>query len=319
MASGCYRIPNVRVETHGGVHQHAVDRPISRRRSARVGAGDRARHRLPGRELGMDPIELRRKNFIQPEDFPYTTATGAEYDSGDYGRAPRQSADAGQLPRLVEQRDAARARGELVGIGISTFVEPSGSVGGETGLVRVEAIGRGDAGHRLAQPRSGTRDFVCPGHLRPDAGAHGSGAGGARRYGGDRTRGRHVRQPKHVAGRQRGDLDAATRSSTKRAASPPISSKRRSTMSSSVDGRLCASPARRPNVCPGRRSRRWRMRPGNQLDGEEPGLEANELFDSGDMWPFGTHLAVVRIDRDTGHVKSSRSWPSTTAATSSIR
>src|SRR5207248_4912306 len=53
----------------------------------------------------------------------------------------RQSARAGPLPELLEQRDAARARGELVGIGISTFVEPSGSPGGETGLVRVERSG----------------------------------------------------------------------------------------------------------------------------------------------------------------------------------
>src|SRR6202043_1765403 len=77
-----------------------------------------------------------------PEDFPYKTSTGAQYDSGDYARALDKALELANYPELVRQRDAARAQGELVGIGVSTFVEPSGSPGGETGLVRVEKSGQ---------------------------------------------------------------------------------------------------------------------------------------------------------------------------------
>src|SRR5439155_14910369 len=90
----------------------------------------------------MSSIELRRRNFIPADAFPYTTATGADYDSGDYAKALDKALDLARYDELLEQRDAARARGELVGIGVSTFVEPSGSVGGETGLVRVEPSGQ---------------------------------------------------------------------------------------------------------------------------------------------------------------------------------
>ncbi len=55
----------------------------------------------------MDPVELRRKNFIQPEQFPYTTKTGWVYDSGDYETAMRPGARDGRL-----RRAAARAGGE---------------------------------------------------------------------------------------------------------------------------------------------------------------------------------------------------------------
>src|SRR5262249_40089933 len=95
-----------------------------------------------GRKLGVDAIDLRRKNFITPDQFPYTSATGAVYDSGNYGRALDKALALVGYAALVKERDAARASGQLMGIRVSTFVEPSGSVGGETGLVRVERDGR---------------------------------------------------------------------------------------------------------------------------------------------------------------------------------
>src|SRR5262249_34877712 len=91
--------------------------------------------------LSLDPLELRRRNFIRPEEFPYTTATGAEYDSGNYELALDQALHLLDYDAALVERDAARARGELVGIAVSTFVEPSGGPGGETGLVRVEPDG----------------------------------------------------------------------------------------------------------------------------------------------------------------------------------
>ncbi len=78
-------------------------------------------------ELGMDPAELRLKNFIKPEQFPYKNKTGWEYDSGEYERAMRLAMEiAGYDDLLAEQREA-RERGELMGIGISFFTETVGA------------------------------------------------------------------------------------------------------------------------------------------------------------------------------------------------
>ena len=89
----------------------------------------------------MDPVEIRRRNFLQPTDFPHRTPNGAAYDSGDYPRmldtlvGPRRATTASGA-RQAERR----ARGELVGIGLATFIENT-SAGWESGAVRVEADG----------------------------------------------------------------------------------------------------------------------------------------------------------------------------------
>src|SRR5581483_6684450 len=95
------------------------------------------------RELGIDPVELRRRNFVRPDEFPYTTATGVTYDSGNYAGALDKLLANVDLAALREQQRQERARGErtLMGIGIASFVEPSAG-GWESGLVRVEASGR---------------------------------------------------------------------------------------------------------------------------------------------------------------------------------
>ncbi|MGO9911048.1 MAG: aerobic carbon-monoxide dehydrogenase large subunit [Acidimicrobiales bacterium] len=78
-------------------------------------------------ELKMDPAELRLKNFIQPEQFPYTCKTGWEYDSGDYPRAMRLAMEIAGYEQLRAEQAEKRARGELMGIGISFFTETVGA------------------------------------------------------------------------------------------------------------------------------------------------------------------------------------------------
>jgi aerobic carbon-monoxide dehydrogenase large subunit len=85
------------------------------------------------RELGMDPAELRMKNLLQPEQFPYTSPTGWEYDSGDYPTTLRKAMEmAGYEELRAEQADRLRRReqGEkvpLMGIGLSFFTEAVGA------------------------------------------------------------------------------------------------------------------------------------------------------------------------------------------------
>ena len=76
-------------------------------------------------ELGLDPAEVRMKNFIPPQDQPFNTAAGRLYDSGDYPDTLAKLLDASGYQQLRAAQAAARARGELYGIGLCCFVEHS--------------------------------------------------------------------------------------------------------------------------------------------------------------------------------------------------
>src|SRR5712691_1155416 len=78
-------------------------------------------------ELKMDPAALRMKNFIPKEKFPYKSALGWEYDSGNYGPALRKAMDKIGYAELRKEQAEKRARGELMGIGISSFTEIVGA------------------------------------------------------------------------------------------------------------------------------------------------------------------------------------------------
>ncbi|HEY3263427.1 MAG TPA: aerobic carbon-monoxide dehydrogenase large subunit [Pseudonocardiaceae bacterium] len=84
-------------------------------------------------ELAMDPAQLRMRNLLRPEQFPYQAKTGWEYDSGDYPRALRLAMDLAHYDDLRREQAAKRAQfqetgsGELMGIGISFFTEAVGA------------------------------------------------------------------------------------------------------------------------------------------------------------------------------------------------
>jgi carbon-monoxide dehydrogenase large subunit len=78
-------------------------------------------------ELKMDPAELRLKNLLRPEQFPYTSKTGWEYDSGEYPRALKLAMKIAGYDDLRREQAEKRARGELMGIGISFFTEGVGA------------------------------------------------------------------------------------------------------------------------------------------------------------------------------------------------
>lgn len=75
--------------------------------------------------LNMDPLDIYRRNFIQPGEFPYRAAAGALLDSGDYPKALDLAIEQGGLAELLERRDRARAEGRIYGIGYAAIVEPS--------------------------------------------------------------------------------------------------------------------------------------------------------------------------------------------------
>ncbi len=101
-------------------------------------------------ELGMDPAEIRFKNFVRPDQFPFPTATGLNYDSGDYANTFQKALDTIDYHGLRKQQAEARAAGRLMGIGISTYGEicamgpsvatPAG--GWESATVKFEPSGK---------------------------------------------------------------------------------------------------------------------------------------------------------------------------------
>ena len=90
--------------------------------------------------LGLDPAEIRRRNLISRDDYPFPSAAGFVYDSGDYPTALALALDLAGYERLVRERDAARRHGRLLGVGIACYTEYTG-MGGETyrgrGMVHV--------------------------------------------------------------------------------------------------------------------------------------------------------------------------------------
>jgi 2-furoyl-CoA dehydrogenase large subunit len=123
---GPYRIPAVEYEpTSVMTHKTPQEAVRGFGQSPTNFAIERAIDRV-ARHLGMDRIELRRRNLIRKEEFPYTIPSGSTYDSGDYHAVLDKALAAIDYPALLRERDAARQAGRLAGIGISTCLEPSG-------------------------------------------------------------------------------------------------------------------------------------------------------------------------------------------------
>jgi carbon-monoxide dehydrogenase large subunit len=127
--TGSYDMPTAFVQVDG-VYTNKPPGGVAYRCSFRVTEAVHTIERIvdvAAGELGMDPAEFRMKNFIQPEQFPYHSPTGWEYDSGDYPTALRKAMDIIGYDDLRREQAEKRARGELMGIGISSFTEIVGA------------------------------------------------------------------------------------------------------------------------------------------------------------------------------------------------
>jgi carbon-monoxide dehydrogenase large subunit len=129
IVTGSYDMPMAHVEVDG-VYTNKPPGGVAYRCSFRVTEAVHAIERMVdclALELKMDPAELRLKNFIQPEQFPYKSVLGWEYDSGNYPAALKLALEKIGYSALRQEQAEKRARGELMGIGISTFTEIVGA------------------------------------------------------------------------------------------------------------------------------------------------------------------------------------------------
>jgi carbon-monoxide dehydrogenase large subunit len=150
MATGPYKIPHVGFEVTGVfTNKMATDAYRGAGRPEATYMLERMMDRIAG-ELGLDPAEVRMRNFPQPEEFPFPTATGLAYDSGNYPHALRRALEMVGYEQLRQEQHVLRQQGRYLGIGISTYVEicaigPSAALpfgGWESATVRVEPTGK---------------------------------------------------------------------------------------------------------------------------------------------------------------------------------
>jgi carbon-monoxide dehydrogenase large subunit len=162
MAPGVYDIPKVDVKCFGVATNTT---PMASYRGAGRPEATQFIERaldVAADQLGIDPVEIRRRNFLKPEAFPLTTVTGSNYDSGDYDRPLTEACRIADYDGLRAEQAARRARGDakFLGIGVSTYVEITApGIFSEYGKVEVAADGFVDVtvgtsshgqGHRTA-------------------------------------------------------------------------------------------------------------------------------------------------------------------------
>jgi carbon-monoxide dehydrogenase large subunit len=256
---------------------------------------------LLARELDMDPAELRRRNLIAPEAFPFRTAAGTEYDSGDYRLALDRALELANYPALRAEQAERRSRGDrtAMGIGLATYVEITAFPTKEFARVDVEADGTVTAyvgttsfgqGHEtafaqlvggvLGLPHTDVRVV----HSDTALVERGQGSWGSRslQAGGTVL----VTRADEVVERARGLAAAALEVDAADLEGP-------------VDGgfRVLGAPER---------SVGWRdLAARAAADGES--LSAKGVStDPGATFPFGAHVAVVDVDLDSGDVRLSR-------------
>lgn len=150
MLSGCYKIPAIQINVTGVfTNKMATDAYRGAGRPEATYVVERALD-LVAAELGLDVVEVRRRNFPQPNEFPFKTATGLFYDSGNYQGALNKALENSDYAKLREEQKTARESGRIMGIGVSTYVEicalgPSQAMpagGWESATVRIEPTGK---------------------------------------------------------------------------------------------------------------------------------------------------------------------------------
>jgi aerobic carbon-monoxide dehydrogenase large subunit len=140
LLTGCYSIPAAEVSVVGVCTTKVPTGPYRGAGRPEAALVIERLVDLAAGELGIDPVELRRRNVIPPAAFPYTTPLGFTYDSGDYEAALDAALELADYDSLREEQKQARSAGRLAGVGVALYVERVGP-GWETAAVRVEHDG----------------------------------------------------------------------------------------------------------------------------------------------------------------------------------
>lgn len=301
MAVGCYDIPAVDLEAMAiYTNTMAVGAYRGAGRPEAAYYIERAVDML-AHEMGMDPAELRRRNFIPPDKFPYTTATGERYDTGEYEKTLDHALKVAGYEQLRAEQERARNEGRLVGIGIASYVEICGFGPFDSSVVKVEPSGAvsvytGISPHGQGQETTFSQlvvdrlgadwDDIVVHHGDTDSTAMGKGTMGSRGLvvGGsalmmslDKLRDKADKIAAYLL--EVAPQDIELEDGKYQVAGAP---ERFVTLKDIAEAAYSA----------------------NIPEGMEAGLNSTDYFSPEDeTFPFGTHIAMVEIDRDSGQVK----------------
>jgi len=313
--SGCYRIPAVKTDIVGVFTNKCPTDAIR-------GAGrPEATHMIEvtleqlAAELGMDPLEIRRKNFIPSDDFPHETAVGVIYDSGDYEKSLARLLEHVDMDAFRREQEELRAQGVYRGIGFSTYTEicglaPTRVVGPEgfgnqagfweSAMVRVHNTGAvtvytGTSPHGQGEETAFAQIVADKFGVDPDVvevihGDTGTGPEGRNTYGSRslavggealaRCANKIVEKAKAIVAH---NLEASPEDIE-------LQDGKFAVRGSPDKGMTLAEVAGAAYL--------------NQVpDGMEPGLEDTSFYDPENfVFPFGAHACVVDVDPETGKV-----------------
>ena len=315
MYSGAYTIPNI----HGTVHGvYTTTTPVDAYRGAGRPEATYLIERLVdsyARKIGMDPVEVRRKNLIPRDKFPYAVATGITYDSGNYAAALDKALALLDYQSFRTEQAHLRTGGRYFGVGVVCYTEicglgPSqvaGAVGFggglyESAIVRVYPTGVirvyiGTRPHGQGEETTFAQivadEFGVPiEHVEIVAGDTESTPQGWGTYG-SRTTAVSGSAVKLAAGKVKEKArQLAAHLLEASAGDLEWKDGRFAVKGSPEQGKSFAELALMANVA-------W-----NMPAGMEPGLEASAFFDpSNFVFPYGTHLCTVEVDVETGAVK----------------
>ncbi|NJN15549.1 MAG: molybdopterin-dependent oxidoreductase [Oscillochloris sp.] len=303
MATGVYHIPNIDLEA---TCVYTNTTPVAAYRGAGRPEAAFYIERLIDRiaaELQMDPVDVRRRNFIPPDAFPYKTPTGLTYDSGEYNRALTKALEIANYAELRREQAELRAGGSrmLLGIGTACYVEMCGFGPYESAQIKVEPSGTVTITTGISPHGQGTGttfaqimadqigadfDKIIVKHSDTAITPMGVGTMGSRSLAvggaalvraGDKIRAKAIKLAAYIREASPEDIEL-------------------------VDGRYQVRGVPDSALTLAEIARRAYS---NRLPAEiDPGLEAVDYFRPPELiYPFGAHVAVVEVDTDTGAVR----------------
>jgi aerobic carbon-monoxide dehydrogenase large subunit len=316
ICTGSYDLKHALAEVDG-VYTNKAPGGIAYRCSFRVTEAVHAIERatdILAHELGMDPADLRFKNFIPKEKFPYRSALGWEYDSGDYAPALRKAMEKIGYEALRKEQAEKRARGELMGIGISSFTEIVGA--GPSKQFDILGIKMFDSAEIRIHPT---------GKVLARFGTKSQGQGHETTYA--QIVAEELGIPASQVQVEEGDTDTApyglgtyaSRSTPTAGAAGAMAARKIREKAKKIAAHLLEVSEEDLVWEPGKFSVKGAPQRSktiqeiafaaytNHPQGMEAGLEAVSYYDPPNLtFPFGSYICVVDIDRGTGEVKIRR-------------
>ncbi|AKA49200.1 hypothetical protein IX51_08900 [uncultured archaeon] len=156
LISGCYKINNIEWDSYTVLTNECPSMP--NRGVGKPGIVYIVERMIEtvAQELKMDPAEIRFRNFIQPDEFPYVTPSGRIYDSGNYPAVLKKALEVSGYEEMKKERDRLKEQGRLVGIGITTYIHGASATAREIEGITINIDPRGTASVRSGSPDMGT-------------------------------------------------------------------------------------------------------------------------------------------------------------------